>query len=98
MQSYDLELLAQSNAVLTSSKSAVMAQLAQMNVIMNAMPAQIKTFSLTTMNPTSTKSNFYCWSCGRNFTHGSKACLAKKMGHKEDANYKKLVGGSNTVV
>ena len=36
-QIYDLELLAQSHAVLTRSKSAVMSQLAQINVIMNAM-------------------------------------------------------------
>ena len=35
-QSYNLYVLAQSNAVLTRSKSAVMAQLAHMNVTMNA--------------------------------------------------------------
>ena len=37
MQSYDLEGLAQANAVLTSSNSVVMAQLAQMNVTMKTM-------------------------------------------------------------
>ena len=36
-QSYDLKGLAQANAVLTISNSVVMAQLAQMNVIMNTM-------------------------------------------------------------
>ena len=36
-QSYGLELLAQSNAVLTRSNSAVMSQLAHINVITNAM-------------------------------------------------------------
>ena len=34
--SYDLEGMAQANAVLTRSKSAVMAQLKHMNVTMNA--------------------------------------------------------------
>ena len=38
-QGYNLEGLAQANAVLTSSNSAVMAQLAQMTVTMNAMQA-----------------------------------------------------------
>ena len=36
-QDYDLEGLEQSNAILTSSNSAVMAQLAHMTVTMNAM-------------------------------------------------------------
>ena len=42
-QSYELEGLAQSNTFLTSSNSAVMAQLAQMSVTMNSMQAQMKT-------------------------------------------------------
>ena len=44
-QSYKLEVLAQANAVLTSSNSAVMTQLAQMNVTMNAIHAQLKTLA-----------------------------------------------------
>ena len=44
-QSYELEGLAQSNAVLTSSNSAVMVQLAQLTVAMNAMQAQMKTLA-----------------------------------------------------
>ena len=49
-QSYDLEELAQANAVLTSSNSAVLAQLSQMTVIMNAMKAQLKALTSTQYN------------------------------------------------
>ena len=42
MQSHELEGLAQANAVLTSSKTAVMAQLAQKTVTVNAIQAQLK--------------------------------------------------------
>ena len=44
-QSYDLEGLAQSNTVITSSNSEVMTQLSQMTVIMNAMQRQLKILS-----------------------------------------------------
>ena len=63
-----MEGLEQSNAGLTSSNSAVMAQLVQMNATMNAMKAQSK----TSTNPTRTRRKNYCWSRGRNFTHGVK--------------------------
>ena len=56
--SYELEGLAQANAVLTSSNSVVMAKFSKMTVTINAMQAHIKTFSLTTTNPTRTKRNF----------------------------------------
>ena len=69
---YHLEGLAQANAVLTSSKSVLMAQLAQITVTMNDMQVQLKTLTSTTSNPTRTKRKFYCWICGSNFTHGSK--------------------------
>ena len=46
-----MEGLEQSNAGLTSSNSAVMAQLVQMNATMNAMKAQSK----TSTNPTRTR-------------------------------------------
>ena len=59
-QGYELEVLAQANTVLTSSKSAVMAQLAQITVTMNIIQAQLKTLSSTTTNPTRTKINVYC--------------------------------------
>ena len=45
IQSYELEGLAQENAVITSSNSEVMAQLAQMIVTMNVMQKQLKTLS-----------------------------------------------------
>ena len=48
MQSHDLEVLVQANAVFTSSNRAVMAQLAQMTVTVNSMQAQIKTLVATT--------------------------------------------------
>ena len=53
-QGYDLEGLAQSNAVLTSSNSALMAQLAQMTVTMNVMQAQLKTLASAQTNQAST--------------------------------------------
>ena len=92
--SYELEGLAQSNAVLASSNPVVMAQLEQMTVAMNAIQAQLKTLSSATTNPTSTKRKFYCWSCGINYTRGSKTCSAKKSGHKEDSYYNKQLYGS----
>ena len=71
-QGYDLEGLAQANVVLTSSNSAVMAQLAQMTVTMNAMQAQLKTLSSDPINQTRSKRKYYCWSCMSNHNHGSK--------------------------
>ena len=50
--SYDLEGLAQANAVLTSFNSAVMAQLAQMTVTTNVMEAQLKTLLSDQTNQT----------------------------------------------
>ena len=49
-QSYDLEGLAQANAVLTSSNSALMAQLAQITVTMNSMQAQLNTLTYAQNN------------------------------------------------
>ena len=40
---YKMEVLAQANAVLTSSRSAVMDQLAQLTVAMGAIQAQLNT-------------------------------------------------------
>ena len=50
MQRHELEGLTQDNAVLTSPKTAVMAQLAQMTVTMNAIQAQIKTLAVAPTN------------------------------------------------
>ena len=60
---------------------------------MNSMKAQLKKLSSMATNPKRTKRKFYCWSCGRNFTHVSKTCSTKKMGHKEESYYKKRLGG-----
>ena len=49
-QRYDLEGLAQANAVPTSSNSALMAQLVQMTLTINAMHAQLK--KITSEKPT----------------------------------------------
>ena len=93
-QGYNLEGLAQANAILTSSNYTIMAQLAQMIVTMKAMHAQLKTLASAKTNQASPKRKFYCWSCGSNFTHGSKTWSAKKAGHQEEAYYKKIFGGS----
>ena len=76
--------MAQANAVLTSSNSSVMAQLAQITAAMNSTQAQLKTLSVTSTNTTTRKGKIYCWSCGSDFTHGSKTCSSKKTVHKED--------------
>ena len=92
IQTYKLEGLAQANEVITSSNSESMAQLSQVTVTMNAMQAQMKTLTATSTNPTRTRSKFYSWICGSNFTHRSKTYSDKKNGHKEEAYHKKLLG------
>ena len=54
-----MEGLAQANAVLTSSNSAVMAQLAQMTVTMNSMQAQLKIIASAKTNQARPKKNHY---------------------------------------
>ena len=44
-QGYEMEVLPQDNAVLTSSNSVVMAHLAQMTVTMNNIQVQLKTLA-----------------------------------------------------
>ena len=83
-QGYELEVLVQANAVLTSSNSAVMAQLAHITVTMNAIQAQLKTLASAQTNQARPKSKHYCWSCERNYTHGRKICPANKSGHQEE--------------
>ena len=48
--SYELEVLAQANAVLNRSNSVVMAQLVQITVTMNAIQAQLKTLASAQTN------------------------------------------------
>ena len=71
-QNYDLEGLAQSNTVITSSNSEVMTQLSQMTVIMNAMQRQLKILSSAQTNKKISKREHYCWSCRSNYTSGAK--------------------------
>ena len=92
-QMYDIEVLAQANSVLTSSNSAVMAQLAQMTETMNAIQAQLNTLSATSTYSTIPKIKYHCWSCGRNFTHGRKALYSNKSGIQYEDYYKKILGG-----
>ena len=58
MKSYNVEVMAQANAVLTISKSVVMAQLAYMTVTMNAMQAQLKTLAYAKTNQTRSKRKY----------------------------------------
>ena len=55
MKSNYIEGLAQANAVLTRSNTVVMAQLAHMNVTMNAMQAQLKTLAMDPTNQARSK-------------------------------------------
>ena len=91
---YEMEGPAQANAVLTRSNSAAMTQLKQMNVMMNAMQAQLNTLASEQTNQEWPKRNHFCWSCGRNYTHGNKTSSTKKGGHQEEAHHKKRMVGS----
>ena len=71
-QSYELRVLPHANAFLTGSNSAVMVKLAQMNVIMNAIQAQLKTLASVPTNEKVSKRKYYCWSFGSNYNHSSK--------------------------
>ena len=93
-QGYDMEGLAQSNAVLTSSNSAVLSHLAHITVTIDAMQAQLKTLASAQTNQASPKMKHYWWSCGSNYTHGIKTWSSKKAGHQEEVYYNKSMGGS----
>ena len=64
-QSYKLEELAQYNSFLTRLTSTVMAQLAQMNVTMNTIQAQLNTLASAQTNQAKQKIKHYCCSCGK---------------------------------
>ena len=89
----DLEGMAQANADLTRFNSAVMTQLAQMSVTLNSMKERLRILSSATTSQTRSKRKYYWWICGSIYTHGSKTHLAKKSGHREEAYYKKRLGG-----
>ena len=73
-QCYDLEGMAQANAVLTILNYAVMVQLAQITVTMNTVQEQLKTLVSAQTNQASPKRKHYCCICGSNYTAGSKTC------------------------
>ena len=81
-QSYDMEILAQANEVLTSLNTAVMPQLALMNVTMNAIQAQLNTLTLAPMNQSSSNRNYYFCSYMSNFTHWSTTLSSKNLSIK----------------
>ena len=92
-QSYETEGRAQANAFLTILNTAVMAQLSQMNVTMNAMQAQLKMLASTPTNQKRSKRKYYYWSCRSNYTHSIKTLSYNKPGHKDEAYHKKRLGG-----
>ena len=75
---YELEGLAQANAVLTSSNYAVMAQLVHMTVTINAMQDKLKTLASEQTNQAKPKRKHYFWSYGINFTPGEKPGQQRK--------------------
>ena len=93
MQSYDLERLAQVNAVLNRSNTSVMSQLEQMTVTMNDSQVQLKMIPSAPTNQTRSKRNYYCWSFGSNYNPGSKNFSSKKYFHQDEAYYNKILGG-----
>ena len=89
-QGYEVDGMVHSNSVRISSKSAMMAQLAQLTIDMVKMQSQIKTLS----SSSTTISKRKCYFCiyGSNFSHGNKTCTTKKSGHKDEAYCKKYYG------
>ena len=75
-----------------------MAQLSQINVTINSMQSQLKTLDYAQKNQAMPKRNYYFWSCGSNYTHRSKTCSSKKLGHQDDAYYKERMGGGSEKV
>ena len=65
----------------------------QMAATMNLMQAQLKILSSSLTKQKRTKSMYYCWVCGSNYTHVSKTFSARKAGHKEEDHYKKRLEG-----
>ena len=62
-----------------------------MTATMNVMQSQLMTLSVAaTKGP---KIKYYCWSCGRNFSHGRKACPSRKSGHIDETYLNKIIGG-----
>ena len=82
---YDMEGLAQENAVITRTIYIVISQLDNMTATMNTMQAQLNTSSAASKNLTRPKRKYYSWRCRRNFSHGIKERPSKKPGHKDEA-------------
>ena len=66
-----------------------MTKLAQLTTSIGAIQAQIK--NLSSSETTKPKRKYYCWIFRRNFSHGSKECMAKKVRHKNEAYDKKYL-------
>ena len=60
-QRYEMEGLAQTNAVLKISDSVVMTQLFPMTEMMSEVQAQLKNLSAASKNSTRPKIKYYCW-------------------------------------
>ena len=64
-----------------------------MTVMVNDVQAQLKTLTSATENKIRSKRKCYCWSCGIDYIHRSKTCLANNAGHQEEDNYKNRMVG-----
>ena len=93
-QSYEMKGLAQTNAVIKKSNSAVMSQLAQMTATMNTIQTQLSTLSAGSTNSTILRRKYYYLICVRLFSHGSKENPLKKPRHKDGNHYKERLGGN----
>ena len=71
-QVYNLEVLAQANAVLTRSKSMMMAQLVHITVTMKDMQVQLKNLASAQTNQARPKRKHYFQSFMKKYTHGIK--------------------------
>ena len=85
--------LAQLNAILTSTNTAVMAQLVKITESMGEIQEQIKTLSTNT----EPNSKYYCWIISRKLKHGRQHFPTNSSGYKDEAHYINRVGGSNKV-
>ena len=75
-----------------ASTAAILDLIAKLTTKVDALGNQANSGDI---NPrTGKKFKRYCWSCGC-CQHWGKDCPTKKTGHKDDANFKNRMGGSN---
>ena len=89
-QRHKVDGIVQANEFLTSTKTDVMVQLAQLTSAMGDMQAKIKTLSSTTTKP---KMRYYCWICDSNPKHGSRQLPTKRFGHREKSYHRNSMEG-----